>query len=786
MKQIFTKLIVCSLLLMFAISVQAQRSNCGVAPYKNVNTQPDGSTITLTAFGNEAVHYLETEDGYTVLKANNGYFEYAHMDAQGNLAPSGIPAKDGILPKTNFAKHLRYSETQVAMLNQLFNQLIPEQELGKAGEPLPFPPKGVRKVIVLLVEYPDLPATISKENFELLLNQPGYNGTGSFKDYYYTTSKGQLELNSTVYGWIMADSGYKYYGRNSSPAYSAATRSLLLGAVKKANDSLGVDFSEYDNDKDGFVDGVIIMHAGIGAEEASAPNSGDYIWSFRSTLSSAQRPTYDGVKVAAYAMFPEKRWNGGNMTMVGIGVLCHEFAHLLDLPDLYATSYNNEGSGNFTLMAGGTWLNGEKTPCYNDAWSRIALGWIQPTVITEAKLYGLPFSVADSDMVYRINTSRPNEYYLLENRQRKDFDMYLPSRGLAIWHINTNFAMLLSKATSGNRNNVNNDTSQLGVGLIQADGLRHLERNTNRGDAGDFYPVPANRNFTPTTNPASRLHFKVNGVKQLSNVAITDITQNADSSITFEFGKATSAAFNPNRTSGCAPLTVGFSNNAVGGNKFFWNFGDGKTSTATSPSNVFTAPGTYEVKLIVLQDSIPVDSNTVSIRVLETPVLSYGWERADTSLDLKFINTTQFGKTYTWLFGLPDTTIRSNDINPNITLKQPGKIRVSISSTSNDGCVASRIDSIEIFSVGLITTLIDEPIFNVYPNPSQQGFYVDIPHIKNNATVEVRDVTGRLIYTITTREQTIMLPEHLFQNGVYMIQVSNGNSVQTKKVVRMN
>ena len=63
---------------MFASSMQAQRSNCGVAPYKNVNTQPDGSTITLTPLGNEAVHYLETEEGYTVLKSNNGYFEYAH------------------------------------------------------------------------------------------------------------------------------------------------------------------------------------------------------------------------------------------------------------------------------------------------------------------------------------------------------------------------------------------------------------------------------------------------------------------------------------------------------------------------------------------------------------------------------------------------------------------------------------------------------------------------------------------------------------------------------------
>jgi len=499
MKNLFTVLGSFLLItLAFPQFLHAQRSNCSVAPYTNTISQPDGSKITLRAIGNEAIHYLETEDGFTVLKNNDGYFEYAKTDEAGNLANSGIVARDGKQMKANVLPHLRYSTAQQNMLMQLHHQLEPQEALNKAAGPYPFPSTGNRKILVVLVEYPDLRATIAKENFELLLNQPNYNGTGSFRDFFLATSSGKLNLESIVYGWVMADSSYLYYGRTSSPSYNTATRQLLLGALKDANDSFNVDFSQFDNDGDGFVDGVILMHAGIGAEEQSAPNANNHIWSFRSTLPTNLRPTYDGVQVSAYGMFPEKRYNGGAYSMVGIGVAAHEFGHLLDLPDLYSTQSNNEAAGNYSLMAGGPWLNSERTPCLNDAWSRIRMGWVIPTVITDTALYTLPFAVVDSDMVFRINTAVTNEYYLLENRQRKGFDMYLPSKGLAIWHINTNRARLLSEAS----NNVNNDTSQLGVGIMQADGLRHLERNINRGDASDLYPLAANQNFTPTSMPA--------------------------------------------------------------------------------------------------------------------------------------------------------------------------------------------------------------------------------------------------------------------------------------------
>ena len=776
-----------ALSLFFSASVFAQHSNCSVSPYENTITQPDGSKLTLKAFGNEAVHYLETAEGFTVLKNAAGYFEYATTDEKGNLTTSGMVARNGQQQKTGIP-HLRYSTEQQNMMMQLFEQTHQtEKTFGKAGQN-PFPSSGVRKLVVILVEYPDLRATLPKSNFELLLNQPNYNGTGSFRDYYLATSNGKLEVNSTVYGWVMAANNYQYYGKESSSNYGLATRQLLLGALQDANDSFDVDFSNFDNDSDGYVDGVIIMHAGRGAEESSAPSSGDFIWSFRSTLQSSQQPTYDGVKVAAYAMFPEKRYSTGGI--VGIGVMCHEFGHLLDLPDLYSTQYLNEGAGNYSLMAGGCWLNNERTPCFDDAWSRIAMGWVSSSLIsTTEKTYSLPKAIADSDMVYRVNTSRPNEYFLLENRQRKGFDKYLPSKGLAIWHINTNFAKVLS--VSG-MNNVNNDSSQLGVGLIQADGLRHLERNTNRGDANDMYPLTNKKAFGPATVPASNLQYKVNGVRQPSNLSFTDITQLTDSGITFVFGAPTSASFDASKISGCAPLTVSLTNSSFGADAYSWNFGTGDSSSEESPTFVFNNEGDYNVTLIVYKNGLPMDTANQAIKVYGSPNPSYTYITGDTNYSVTFTNTTPNATAYQWTFKgtMFSGTSTTPVTNPILTVSQPGTLIVKLSAYNAANCSKAIEDTIMLYKLGINNKFENKLQLISYPNPFSNEVSVNFTIDKaNSATLEVFDIIGAKVYESEEQKlnaglNNLSIRTDNLSKGIYFIRVNAKDTQGWVKVIK--
>lgn len=91
----------------------------------------------------------------------------------------------------------------------------------------------------------------------------------------------------------------------------------------------------------------------------------------------------DGKSVKDYAMFGEKHADH----QATIGVMAHELAHLMfDLPDLYDRDQTSKGLGNWSLMASGSWngtTNNEgDSPAHPDAWSKVQLGWVAPSLST--------------------------------------------------------------------------------------------------------------------------------------------------------------------------------------------------------------------------------------------------------------------------------------------------------------------------------------------------------------------------------------------------------------------
>lgn len=748
--------------------VSAQHSNCPVSPYPNTITQPDGSSLTLLAYGNEAVNYLETNEGYTVLKNSDGVYEYAITGLDGNLTLSGIKASDEtkIYGKTEMQKHLRYGKQQIALLMQYHQSMEEQTTYGKAGANV-FPPSGNRKLVVILIEYPDLPATIAKSNFELLFNQTKFNGTGSFKDYYLKNSDGKLNITTDVYGWFKATSGYKYYK-------TAATQ--LLSRALFCADSAGVDFSQYDSDNDGYVDAVMILHSGIGGEESSAPNAADYIWSFRASWGGS--PTYDTKKISAYAMFPERRYSTAEI--VGIGVIVHEFGHILDLPDLYATNYNNtgggpEGIGNYGTMGGGGWLNFEHTPCMHDAWTKIQMGWLTPTMLTAAGRYTIPKGSIDSNFAFQINTSRSNEFFLLESRLKKGQDYFLPSKGLAIWHANSAMAGKLSVRG----NNANNDTSNLGLGLIQADGDRDLEWGNNRGDAGDLFPGSTDNKYAnPYTMPNTNLYYKVGGIKVNSSIYIHKITLNPDSSISFKFGAVPDAYFKTSNPVGCAPFTVSFTNNSFFASTFLWNFGDGTTSTTSDANHTFTTPGNYNVWLTITDSTGKLaDSIMQTIQVLALPDASFTFLRDANVITLK--NTSTAATNYTWKLGTFSTSQSNPDPIDLTLLKDSGIVHIRL--FASNACASDSFDvDIDIWKTGINDVVSNALKIAVYPNPVQNDASLSFATEKTEKiTIELFNILGEKISTIDDRElqpgihRYDIAKELFYSKGIYIVRISS-------------
>jgi M6 family metalloprotease-like protein len=343
--------------------------------------------------------------------------------------------------------------------------------------PPPFRPlSGGFRVLVILVEFADQPAVVAPEEIEgLLFGQSGY----SMRDYFLEVSGGSFWLEGVVVGWVTAAGGHADYGADLPSGGDVAPLALAEEAVLLA-DPL-VDFSVFDNNSDGEVDGLLIVHAGTG-EETGDPED---IWSHSAWLDLA----VDGVRVRHYGMGPELQRDGLVHTTT-IGVYCHELAHNLGLPDLYDTTFRSAGIGPFGLMGTGAWGrrdaypgDGPVHPC---AWSLLFLGWASAEELLPGSYLARP------GQVYRTTQNcAPGEAFLLENRQQAGFDGGLPGSGILIWHID-------------DRVEGNDDPNHLQVDLEEADAMQDLELSPQaRGSAQDFFFNGNQDEFGPATLPDS-------------------------------------------------------------------------------------------------------------------------------------------------------------------------------------------------------------------------------------------------------------------------------------------
>ena len=181
-----------------------------------------------------------------------------------------------------------------------------------------FPTTGNRKLICILIGFQDRAFVKTQAEFNALFNQVGYStggATGSVKDYYLESSYNQFNLTVDVAGPYVASRNMAYYGSNTSGNPSALVREAINLADPHVN------FAEYDNDNDGYVDAVYIIFAGYG-EEAGGP--ADAIWSHASSFTQQYK---DGKYISRYSCSPELRGSYGQ-NITNIGVICHEFGHV--------------------------------------------------------------------------------------------------------------------------------------------------------------------------------------------------------------------------------------------------------------------------------------------------------------------------------------------------------------------------------------------------------------------------------------------------------------------------
>jgi M6 family metalloprotease-like protein len=311
--------------------------------------QPDGSTISLYLKGDEKVHWMESEDGYSLMYNNNKAIVYAITDEKGDMMPSLVLARDISMRSSsdnaflnNIQKKLRYSSNQINTLRSIWEAT---SDFSNASSNRFRAAVGDAHAICALVSFANKPLIKSKADFEVLMNQEGYSANGargSVVDFYKENSYGKLDFKITVAGPYTLSKNWEYYGENSPGGGSDYIERVQEFAKEAANLTFKdpeINPADYDNDNDGFIDSFHIIFAGFGEEvSGSDPNC---IWSHKFEFSPI---SFGNKKVNVYSCSPELRGNSGTH-ITNIGVICHELCHVFGAPDFYDA--NSEIDGEF-------------------------------------------------------------------------------------------------------------------------------------------------------------------------------------------------------------------------------------------------------------------------------------------------------------------------------------------------------------------------------------------------------------------------------------------------------
>lgn len=221
----------------------------------------------------------------------------------------------------------------------------------------------------------------------------------------------------------------------------------------------------------------------------------------------------------------------------------------------------------------------------------------------------------------------------------------------------------------------------------------------------------------------------------------------------FNLSSVSAVADFDNSSAQCQGEEIQFQNLSTGADTYLWDFGDGNTSTETSPEHAYDEPGTYEITLYA-EDSngcLTDDSTTITVEIGAPPLVE-----VDEAPPLCVGETVQLNasgaESYTWS---PSTGLSATDIPDPVF---SGEETTTYTVTGTGQCGSS--EATVTVTVGEIDVEVEE-LVKLCPGEShtfdasggtnylwEPGDYLDDDDVPNPTTTPDENVT----YTLTVSD----------------------------------
>lgn len=484
-------------------------------------TQSDGCQLTIRLHGDEHFSWYSTADDVLIVQVGSNYY-VAQVEEDGTLKATPQLAhnagergtvEEQVINNQNKEKFLNLLNAEPQALAKTIGTVTPAY----------FPHTGSPKALVILVEFQDVKFKTSDPVATFTHYLKGAEGKaapeannayvtkgmvnyGSVSQYFNDMSQGKFTPQFDIVGPVTVSKNSAYYGGNVGNSTDVNFAQMIAEACKGV--STKVNFADYDQNNDGYVDLVYVIYAGY--SESINGNSSDCLWP-KSGINKFYEPgtsnllKLNGKKICRYGINNELNatpsdWIDGKPLLNGIGLFCHEFSHTMGLPDLYPTvvtsRVDNQNPEYWDLMDGGEYTYNGYFPTPYSPWEMDVMGWTAPIELgDEAKQVSLN-SYASDRTAYKINGEN-DEYLLIQNIQTEGWWRGITKAfktGMLVWRIDYPYT------TVSLDNRLNNEKGKPNVMIVPADGYvisaynkQRTEEEYNLSLKGDPFPGTKNK-----------------------------------------------------------------------------------------------------------------------------------------------------------------------------------------------------------------------------------------------------------------------------------------------------